>query len=175
MTLLKLCETAIIRSYLRDINLPDVFLRQMRHKDTALLAAYALTTCLKYNMESINDNQDLPQHIVRMLRLDYFDDAVCRVEGFQIFRELMQHADLRAKIMNYGIIDVLRTKLGKGKPKEIRTSLICLDIFRSCDPTNPWTRELVNSGLGNLKKREWKAQKAGVAILHALAHTGILP
>ena len=33
--------------------------------------------------------------------------------------------------MKYKITDVLNTKLGKGKAKEIRTSLICLDIFRS--------------------------------------------
>jgi len=40
-------------------------------------------------------------------------------------------ADLREKIKNYNITEVLNMKLGKGKPREIRTSLICLDIFRS--------------------------------------------
>ena len=39
--------------------------------------------------------------------------------------------DLREKITSYNITKVLNMKLGMGKPKEIRTSLICLEIFRS--------------------------------------------
>ena len=40
-------------------------------------------------------------------------------------------ADLREKIIKYDITKVLNTKLAKGTPRETRTSLICLDIFRS--------------------------------------------
>ena len=38
-----------IRGYLREINLLDVFVSQLRRKDSALLAAYALATCLKHS------------------------------------------------------------------------------------------------------------------------------
>ena len=41
--------------------------------------------------EAIKGNEDLPKNIVGMLRLDYFDDAVGPVEGFQIFGDFMQH------------------------------------------------------------------------------------
>ena len=44
--------------------------------------------------ESIKDNGLLPKNIVGMLRLDYFDDAVGQVEGFQIFGDFMQHGTL---------------------------------------------------------------------------------
>jgi hypothetical protein len=64
LTLLKLCESesnfyepttrahrsldGIIRAHLLEINLLDDFVNQLGRKDTALLAAYALATCLKY-------------------------------------------------------------------------------------------------------------------------------
>ena len=98
--------------------------------------------------EYIKGNELFMKNIVDMLRLDYFDDAVGQVEGFQIFGKLMQYrkrlsqsplmsvpvlipglGDLRKKIKDYNIIEVLNTKLVKGKPKETRTGLICLDIF----------------------------------------------
>lgn len=44
-------------------------------------------------MQFIKGDNDLPRHIVNMLRLDYFDDAVGHVEGFQIFGDLMQHGN----------------------------------------------------------------------------------
>ncbi|KAF8445037.1 hypothetical protein L210DRAFT_3059908 [Boletus edulis BED1] len=157
MTLLKLCETAIIRTQLCEIDMLDVFISQLRRD----------------MKEFLGDNEDLPKRIVGMLRLDYFDDAVGPVEGFQIFGDFMQHADLREKIEDYKITEVLNTKLGKGKPKEIRTSLICLDIFRSFDQNGPWTAELVDRSLKRLSDQEWKTQKAGVAILSALAQTGM--
>ncbi|KAG8214234.1 hypothetical protein J3R82DRAFT_11042 [Butyriboletus roseoflavus] len=173
MTLLKLCETDIIRTYLREVNLLGVFVKQLQRRDCALLAAYALATCLKFGdmKESVKDNELLPKNIVGMLRLDYFDDAVGQVEGFQIFGDFMQHDDLREKIKKYNITEVLNTKLGKGKAKEIRTSLICLDIFRSFEQDGPWTRELVAKSLEHLQNSAWKAQKAGVTILSALAQT----
>lgn len=43
--------------------------------------------------ESIKDNDCLPKHIVYMLRLDYFDDSIGHVEGFQIFGDLMGHGN----------------------------------------------------------------------------------
>ena len=87
------------------------FINQLRRKDKALLAAYALATCLsKYGKrnricsthvqlrissvdmkESIKENELLPRNIVGMLRYDYFDDAVGQVEGFQVFGDLMQN------------------------------------------------------------------------------------
>ncbi|KAF8134270.1 hypothetical protein EV363DRAFT_1098078, partial [Boletus edulis] len=111
MTLLKLCESesdinipqtrayvppaAIIRTQLCEIDMLDVFISQLRRKDTALVAAYGLATCLNYRdmKEFLGDNEDLPKRIVGMLRLDYFDDAVGPVEGFQIFGDFMQHGN----------------------------------------------------------------------------------
>ncbi|KAN0091571.1 Uncharacterized alpha/beta hydrolase domain (DUF2235) domain containing protein [Tylopilus felleus] len=173
MTLLKLCETTAIRTYLCEINLLDIYISQLRRKESALLAAYALATCLKHKemKESIKDNDCLPKHIVYMLRLDYFDDSIGHVEGFQIFGDLMGHADLRAKIVNYDITEVLKAKLVKGKPKEIRTSLVCLQIFRFFYEHGSWTYQLVDKSLELLRNPAWKAQKAGVTILSALAQT----
>lgn len=163
------------------------------------------------NSVSIKDNELLPKNIVGMLRLDYFDDAVGPVEGFQIFGDFMQHgkgtalvildnpapsinsrepADLRERIKNYDITEVLNTKLRKGRPKETRTSLICLDIFRSfgttwdddiglllltapLDQDGPWTLELVDKSLKHLRNPVWKVQKAGVITLSALAQTSM--
>ncbi|KAG9309246.1 hypothetical protein JVU11DRAFT_10727 [Chiua virens] len=156
MTLLKLCESEIIRNHLAEIRLLDLFINQLQCKDRALLAAYALATCLKYNMTPSNEeNTKLSKNIVRMLRLGYFDDAVGSMEGFEIFHALMQH-------------EALNKKLGK---KEIRTSLICLDVFQSLDKDGPWTRELVERSVQNLKDPVWKVQKAGVTVLSALAQT----
>ncbi|KAF8554229.1 hypothetical protein OG21DRAFT_1116635 [Imleria badia] len=95
MTLLRLCETATIRTYLLEMNLLNVFVEQLQRKDTALLAAYAVASCLKYDdmKETIKNNEDLPKYIAGMLRLDYFDDAVGQVEGFQIFGDFMQHGN----------------------------------------------------------------------------------
>lgn len=44
--------------------------------------------------ESVKDNEDLPKYIVGMLRLDYFDDTVGQVEGFQIFGDIIQHGSV---------------------------------------------------------------------------------
>ena len=65
LTLLKLCESesnfyepttrahrsldGIIRTHLLQINLLDDLVNQLRRKHTALLAAYALATCLNYS------------------------------------------------------------------------------------------------------------------------------
>ena len=65
LTLLKLCESesnfyepttpghrsldGTIRTHLLQINLLHVFVDQLRRKNIALLAAYALATCLKYS------------------------------------------------------------------------------------------------------------------------------
>ncbi|KAI9569558.1 hypothetical protein HD554DRAFT_2037944 [Boletus coccyginus] len=108
---------------------------RLRCKDSALLAAYTLATCLKYSdmKEFIKDNELLPKHIIGMLQLDYFDDTVGLVKGFQIFGDFMQHANLREKIKNYNITKILNTKLEKGKLREIHTSLVCLDNFWSFD------------------------------------------
>ncbi|KAI9460304.1 hypothetical protein HD554DRAFT_2041680 [Boletus coccyginus] len=166
LTILKLCKTTIIHAYLCDINLLDIF----------------CTTCC-IHIGHLSETYMLP--------LDYFNDAIGQVKGFQIFGDFMQHdnesplsfsriwlrilihelADLWEKIKNYNITEVLNTKLGKGKPREIHTSLICLDIFRSFDKDGPWTHELIAKSLKCLQMPAWKAQKAGVTILFALAQT----
>ena len=38
----------VIRTYLREIDLLNVFVNQLRRKDGASLATFALETCLKY-------------------------------------------------------------------------------------------------------------------------------
>ena len=43
--------------------------------------------------ESIKDNELFPKYIVNMLQHNYFEDAVGRVEGFQIFGDFMQHGN----------------------------------------------------------------------------------
>ncbi|KAF8445040.1 hypothetical protein L210DRAFT_3060336 [Boletus edulis BED1] len=171
MTLLKLCETPIIRTQLHEIKLLDVFVSQLQQKDNALLAAYALVTCLKYSdmKTTIEDNIDWPKHIIKMLEMDCFDDALGAVEGFRIFEDLMQDADLRKRIVESNIIHVLETKLGNGKLKENRMGLICLDIIRTCDPSHSWTDELVGIGLKHLKSS--KTWEAGTMILSALSQT----
>jgi hypothetical protein len=76
------------------------------------------------------------------------------------------------------ITKVLEEKLGRGMPKDIRTSLISLEILRSLGELanglgkgDVWTKGLVEKGLAYLRSEEWKTQKAGVAILSALAQT----
>ncbi|KAF8554212.1 hypothetical protein OG21DRAFT_1522574 [Imleria badia] len=110
MTILKLCEnmaplvklrisdvaTTTIHNYLREIDLLDAFVSQLQRKDSALLAAYALVTCLKHHNDmkmSLKDSEDLPKHIIGMLRLDCFNNAAGQVEGFQIFRDFMRHGN----------------------------------------------------------------------------------
>ena len=103
------CSSA--ETILREIKLSDAFINQLRRKDSALLAAYALATCLKHYKrnhsstrvslrtipgdikEFITDNEFLPKNIVNVLRLDCFDDAVSQVEEFQIFEDFMQHSN----------------------------------------------------------------------------------
>lgn len=41
------------------------------------------------------------------------------------------------------------------------------------EPNGPWTGELVDESLKYLRDPVWKAQKAGVMILSALAQTGM--
>ena len=42
---------------------------------------------------NLRENEELPKNIIGMLRLDYFDDAVGQMEGFQIFEDLMRHGN----------------------------------------------------------------------------------
>ena len=42
---------------------------------------------------SIKNKNPLAMNIVGMLQHDYFDDAVGTFEGFQIFRDLVQHGN----------------------------------------------------------------------------------
>ncbi|KAH7889110.1 hypothetical protein F5I97DRAFT_1858500 [Phlebopus sp. FC_14] len=106
-----------------------------------------------------------------MLRLNFFDDAVGEHDGFQIFKELIRHDDLRKRVCDCGITQVLLMKLRDGGSNEVRTSLICLDIFKAYTVHGCGTDHLVKKGMDLLNEDEWRIQKAGVTILSALART----
>ncbi|KAH7928798.1 hypothetical protein BV22DRAFT_182921 [Leucogyrophana mollusca] len=174
LTLLKLSGDAKIRAYLLEVKAIVIFIKQLQDKKSALLAAYALTVFMQYDemRQPITEDSRVPHHIVNMLRLDYFDEAIGQNEGFQIFSDLLKDDDLRLRIKEFNITEVFARKLEAGRSSEIRTSLICLDIFRSFEHDGPWARELVEKGLQHLKSRQWKTQKAGVTVLSSLAQTG---
>ena len=85
------------------------------------------------------------QRIVAMLDKGWFDDAVGRVEGRDIFERLMRSGNLgeflprissnvlslsdnsRRGVVNRGIIDILMKKLEGGNCHEVRVSLSCLN------------------------------------------------
>lgn len=139
-----------------------------------------------------------------MIRLDYFDEAIGIIEGFSIFEDLLKCGrmnlfaifatysctpigELKSTILGYDITTLLERKLGAGKPREMRTSLIYLNIFRirtfspllssgggcqTCpDGEHSLTRNLVERGMSRLRTRRWRTQQAGVAILCSLAKT----
>ncbi|KIJ62089.1 hypothetical protein HYDPIDRAFT_114935 [Hydnomerulius pinastri MD-312] len=168
----------------------DIFINQLRYSSCALLAAYALTIFMEYEKthQYIARGSLAPKHIVDMLRLNYFDEAIGQNEGFRIFSDLMEYDDLRWAVWEYDVTQVLAKKLETGKAREIRTSLICPDIFHSIgahsnglyhlyhlvtkvvsDPDGPWAEELVEKGLELLRRGHWKTQRAGVTILSSLA------
>ena len=83
-----------------------------------------------------------------MIRLDYFDDAIGVTEGFAVFEDLLKCGkadafsaftcyscaptdELKRQILGYDIAALLERKLAAGKPTEMRTSLIYLDILRN--------------------------------------------
>ncbi|KIJ09526.1 hypothetical protein PAXINDRAFT_172463 [Paxillus involutus ATCC 200175] len=183
LTVLKLCEDPKIREHLLTQNITSAFIKQLKRRDTSLLGAHALTTCLQYDdmKQPILSNDKVLKYIVKMLRLDSFDDAVGQVEGWRVFaklmKRLMQNDDLKRKTEGEGseITKVLEEKLRRGKPKDIRTALISLEILRSIGEHphtgDVWTTSLVEKGLAHLKTRQWKTQKAGITILSALAQT----
>jgi hypothetical protein len=51
----------------------------------------------------INNNSLVPKYIVNMLRLDFFDDAVGQVEGFQIFGDFMKQGNGENILYSYPI------------------------------------------------------------------------
>ncbi|KIJ11753.1 hypothetical protein PAXINDRAFT_15336, partial [Paxillus involutus ATCC 200175] len=186
LTLLKLCEgkpNSKLRTHLLGEDITGAFIKQLRRRDSSLLGAYALTTCLQYEdmKQPILSNHKFLKYLVKMLRLDSFDDAVGQIEGWRIFanlmRELMQDDDLKRKMEGEDseITKVLEEKLIRGKPKDIRTSLLCLEILRSLGE-HPhegdfWTKSLVGKSLAHLESGKWKTQKAGITILSTLAQT----
>jgi len=176
MTLLKLCEIDAIRSYLcrPEIDLVDMFVNQLQDKKSALLAAYALATCLKYSdmKESLEKNELFPKYIVGMLQKDYFDDAIGQVEGLTIFVYLMQRSDLSKLVEGHKIMEVLRSKAGKGQLKNILSGLLSMDKSSvTTDPSSTCTAKLVARSLELLQNSDWMTQKTGVTILTALAQT----
>lgn len=95
----------------------------------------------------INNNPVIVGYIVNMIRLDYFDEAIGITEGFTIFEELLRCGkinllsrmveylcisidELKRQILGYDITTLLEHKLGAGRPREMRTSLVYLNIFR---------------------------------------------
>lgn len=74
--------------------------------------------------ESIKDNELLPKRIVGMLRLDYFDDAVGPVEGFQIFGDFMHYGNElpQSSLIIYVRILIHLSQMTYGKRSRITTS-----------------------------------------------------
>ena len=90
------------------------------------------------------------------------------------------------RILHHDIPGLLEHKLGAGKPAEMRTGLIYLNIFRICkldvpsscrccqtspDGEDGLTQKLAKRGMSHLKTNQWDTQKAGVAILCSLVQT----
>ncbi|KAF8124786.1 hypothetical protein EV363DRAFT_1403054 [Boletus edulis] len=172
-TLLKLCNFDIhLQSYVLEQGVLDILVKQLQYKDTALLAAYALTRCLSHEIFSkpIYQNPVLAGYIVNMIRLDYFDEAVGVTEGFAILEDLLRCDKLKRQILEYDIAALLERKLGAGQPAEMRTSLNYLNIFRIYGEDS-LTQNLVERGMSHLRTNRWRSQKAGVAILCSLAQT----
>ncbi|KAG8212883.1 hypothetical protein J3R82DRAFT_11216 [Butyriboletus roseoflavus] len=172
-TLLQLCGVHEgLQIYLLHQGILDIFIKQLQFKDSALLAAYALTQCLTYrNFRAwINRDHLIAGYIVNMIRLDYFDEAIGVTEGLAIFEEFLRCDELKQKILGYDITTLLEHKLGAGKPAEMRMSLIYVNIFR-IHGEHSLTRNLVERGLFRLGTNQWKTQRAGVAILCSLAQT----
>ena len=131
LTLLKLCGSkfsgivpvrltmdeldSAVREACSRYNVLDIFMRQMEHKGTSLLAACALMICWKHSESGrpfvcgsagMTDESDMwtsgdfgrvAQCIVGMLNKGWFDDAVGRIEGCGIFRGLMASGKLGVK------------------------------------------------------------------------------
>ncbi|KAG6372231.1 hypothetical protein JVT61DRAFT_8031 [Boletus reticuloceps] len=164
-TLLKLCNFDIhLQSYVLEQGVLDILVKQLQYKDTALLAAYALTRCLSHEIFSkpIYQNPVLAGYIVNMIRLDYFDEAVGVTEGFAILEDLLRCDKLKRQILEYDIAALLERKLGAGQPAEMRTSLNYLNIFRIYGEDS-LTQNLVERGMSHLRTNQWRSQKAGVA------------
>ncbi|KIJ59906.1 hypothetical protein HYDPIDRAFT_118022 [Hydnomerulius pinastri MD-312] len=170
MILLMLFKDDNLRKYLLEQKIMELFIDRLRYSRCALLAAYALTIFMGYETthEYIARDSLAPKYIVDMLKLNYFDDSIGQNEGFRIFSDLMKYEDLRRAVLEHDLTQILAQKLETDKPREIRTSLICLDIFHSFDSDGPWAEDLVKKGLEHLRSRHWKAQKAGVVILSTL-------
>ncbi|KAI9566401.1 hypothetical protein HD554DRAFT_1192385 [Boletus coccyginus] len=198
LTFLKLCRYPGVRRHLLNQQALDNFIRQLQRKETSLLAAYALMTCLKYGLWGSSDLSvdgtltRVVGPIVTMLRKGWFDDAVGLVEGFEIFRHLMKHDKLKRAINNE-IYDALKKKLVHERDG-IRTSLLCIDILEdssavsaslaesddsnlstyatshSSEPPSIVTR-LLRDSLECLKNQPWVDQRKCIKILSALSQT----
>ncbi|KAG9314812.1 hypothetical protein JVU11DRAFT_3903 [Chiua virens] len=172
-TLLRLHQVSDnLSTYLQDQGLQGVLVRQLQFKDSALLAAYALTRCLTHEEfgNLMNDRPHIVGYIVNMIRLDYFDEAIGITQGFTIFEDLMRCGKLKLKLLGYDITSLLERKLGAGTPRGTRTGLIYLNIFRVHGEYS-LTRNLVERGMSRLRTNKWRTQKAGTAILCSLAKT----
>ena len=124
-----------LRTYVLQQGVLDILVKQLQFKDSALLAAYALTRCLPFGLSTltlcasvgsskrsieifwtqIDQDPVLAGYIVNMIRLDYFDDAVGVTEGFTIFEDLLRcgKADLFSTFLLYSgtSIDVLKRRI----------------------------------------------------------------
>jgi len=174
LTLLKLCRNPMIRGFCSQKEVVHTFVRQLERKDTSLLAAYALKACLERGITPSDfDFGRAAKLIVAMLNRGWFDDAVGRVEGFEVFRGLMtsSNGNLRQQVMdgNFGVVASLIKKLEGGERHDVRTSLICLDIIENDNSAN--LTQLVERGINNLKADSEKVRTKGVKMLAALAQT----
>ncbi|KAH0833400.1 hypothetical protein J3R83DRAFT_12506 [Lanmaoa asiatica] len=174
-TLLKLCENAHIRIWLLKREILEIFVGQLKCHDSSLLAAYALLVCCKHDnlKSSIIKNPRVSKYIVKMLRLDYFNDWLGQVEGFQILGEFMKDDELRGKLKEYDVLEVLASKLYAFRRKDAWRKLGYpqSNPLRIFEKNANWIDELVSRALEKLELKQWSTQKVGVAVLAALAQT----
>ncbi|KAG9313677.1 hypothetical protein JVU11DRAFT_6022 [Chiua virens] len=168
-TLLKLCRNAMVREFCTRNDVLDIFVKQLERKKTSLLAAYALRKCLEYNMCTSDHCLRAAPVLVSMLEKNWFDDAIGRVEGCEIFRGLMTSADLRKDVIESDIVLALIRMLAGGERHQTRMSLICINILDQKPPLD--LKQYVGDSIANLQDQDKDVRMKGVKVISALAQT----
>ncbi|KAG9310463.1 hypothetical protein JVU11DRAFT_9606 [Chiua virens] len=169
LTLLKLCRDAMVRGFCTQKNVLDIFVSQLKQKKTSLLAAYALRKCLEYDMCTSDHNLHAAPALVSMVNKNWFDDAIGRMEGCEIFRGLMTSVDLREKVLESDIVPTLIKMLASGERNQTRMSLIFIDVLD--EESSLKLKYHVEKSIGYLKDENKDVRMKGVKIISALAQT----
>ncbi|KAF8555305.1 hypothetical protein OG21DRAFT_920901 [Imleria badia] len=124
-------------------------------------------------MWTIGDFPRAAKLVLVMLDKGWFDDAVGRVEGSKILKNLMASDDLRKEIVTLDIVAMLERKLEIGDCNEIRMILICVDILWNGNSSGKSSElsGIVTNSLARLRDKDVKIQKRGVKTLSSLAQT----